>query len=101
MRTLKNARQKRTKPAKPMLRLMLRPNEVLRLPPASQGVHVVSGLAWLTRGGKDIFLQNGERAWLFEGKDLALVSPLGCTPLIVEVFGSSAASSPRMLVTTQ
>lgn len=98
MRVLKNDRPKRTNRAKLMLRLMLRPDEVLRLPSTSQDVQVVSGTAWLTRGGKDIFLQNGERACLIASKDSTLVSSLGCAPLVVEVFGESAISSPRLLI---
>lgn len=101
MRALKNDRQQQTNPAKPVLRLVLRSNEVLRLPPTSQRVQVVLGTAWLTRGGQDVFLQKGEQAWLLNGKDFALVSPLNCAPLIVEVFGRSASASPRLLISAQ
>jgi hypothetical protein len=101
MYALKNDWQKRINRAEVGLRLMLRPDEVLRLPGTSQGVQVVSGTAWLTRDGKDIFLQNGERVCLLAGKDLVLVSPLGCVPLVVEVFGDTTAASPRLLVSAQ
>jgi hypothetical protein len=93
--------QKRTKSVKLMLRLMLRRDEIFRLPTASREVRVVAGVAWLTMDGEDILLQNGERAWLLAGKDLALVSPLRSAPLILEIFGDNASSSSRMLVTAQ
>jgi hypothetical protein len=84
-----------------ILRLMLRHDEVFRLPLMSRGVQVVSGLAWLTVAGEDIFLKNGERVWLLTSKELALVSALGPTPLILEVLGDSASSSPGMLIASQ
>lgn len=101
MHALKNDRQNRMNRTELGLRLMLRPNEVLRLPRTSQGIQVISGTAWLTRDGKDIFLQNGERVCLLAGKDLALVSPLGCASLVVEVFGDTTPASPRMLISAQ
>lgn len=84
------------KPAGVMVRLMLRHNEVFRLPAVSRGIQVVSGLAWLTVAGEDIFLGNGQRLWLVGAKGSALVSALGQTPLILEVLGDSAAASPGM-----
>jgi hypothetical protein len=84
-----------------ILRLMLRHDEVFRLPVTSQGVQVVSGLAWLTVAGEDILLKNGERLWLLAGKEVALVSALGSAPLILEVLGDSASSSPGMLIASQ
>lgn len=72
-----------------MLRLMLRHDEVFRLPATSQGVQVVSGQAWLTVAGEDIFLKNGQRLWPLANRDSALVSALGQAPLILEVLGDS------------
>ncbi|MCL4302980.1 MAG: DUF2917 domain-containing protein [Anaerolineae bacterium] len=79
-----------------IVRLMLRHDEVFRLPAASRGLQVVSGLAWLTVAGEDIFLGNGQRLWLAGAKGPALLSALGQTPLIVEVLGDSASASPGM-----
>ncbi|MCK6629838.1 MAG: DUF2917 domain-containing protein [Anaerolineae bacterium] len=84
------------KPAGVIVRLMLRHDEVFRLPAISRAVQVVSGLAWLTVDGEDIFLGNGQRLWLVSAKGTALVSALGQTPLILEVLGDSAAASPGM-----
>jgi hypothetical protein len=58
---------------------------------------VVAGAAWLTVAGKDIFLKRGESMRLLGGKELALVSALGQTPLILEVFGESSSTAPGML----
>jgi len=44
-----------------MLRLLLRHNEVFRLPAASRGIEVVAGMAWVTVNGRDIFLALGEK----------------------------------------
>jgi hypothetical protein len=79
-----------------IVRLMLRHDEVFRLPAVSRGIQVVSGLAWLTVAGEDIFLGNGQRLWLVTAKGSALVSALGQTPLIVEVLGDSTSASPGM-----
>ena len=72
-----------------MLRLMLYHKELFRLPPASRWIQVVSGLAWLTVAGKDIFLTSGESVWLLGAKEVALVSALGPSPLILEVWDNS------------
>jgi hypothetical protein len=84
-----------------MLRLMLRHDELFRLPVTSRGVQVVSGQAWLTVDGEDIFLRKGEKLCLFTGKDLALVSALGHTPLILEVLGDNTSALPGRLITAQ
>ena len=74
-----------------MVRLMLRHNEVFRLPAASRGIEVVAGIAWVTVNGRDIFLVSGERLWLSFRRDAALISALGRTPLILEVLGAAEA----------
>lgn len=79
-----------------MIRLMLHDDEVFRLPPTSRGVQVVSGLAWLTVAGEDIFLKNDQRLWLVTPGKSALVSALGRTPLVLEVLGDSTSASPTM-----
>lgn len=79
-------------------RLMLCHNEVLRLPAASQGAEVVSGVAWVTVNGRDIFLASGERLWLPSPRDPVLISALGRNPLILEVFGATSVPLPAALV---
>jgi hypothetical protein len=93
--------QSRLNPAKLMLRLMLRHDELFRLPVTSRGVQVVSGQAWLTMDGEDIFLRKGEKFCLLTGKDSVLVSALGHAPLILEVLGDSASTLPGRLIAPQ
>ena len=78
--------------ANPILRLILRYNEVLRLPAASRGIEVVAGTAWVTVNGQDIFLASRERLWLSSRRDAVLVSALGRNPVILEVFGTAYQS---------
>ena len=78
--------------ANPMLRVMLRHNELFRLPAASPGIEVVAGAAWVTVNGQDIFLASGERLWLSSHRDAVLVSALGRNPVILEVFGTAYQS---------
>lgn len=74
-----------------ILRLMVYHNELFRLPRAGRGLAVVAGTAWVTVNGRDIFLAGGERLWLPARRDAALISALGRTPLILEVFGAASA----------
>jgi hypothetical protein len=69
-----------------MLRLLLYPGELYRLPPAARGVRVLAGRAWLTVAGEDIFVTLGEKISSPPGKDGALISALGQSPLILEIY---------------
>lgn len=69
----------------PMLRLVLYKNEVCRVPQSYSEMKVVSGNAWLTMNGRDMFLVRGERASLDSSHDVVLISALGETPLVLEV----------------
>jgi hypothetical protein len=71
-------------------RLMLRHNELFRLPATSRGIEVVAGTAWVTVNGRDIFLVSRERLWLPARRDTALISALGRNPLILEIFGATS-----------
>ncbi|NJN99112.1 MAG: hypothetical protein HC875_35985 [Anaerolineales bacterium] len=85
-----------TNPAGVMVRLMLHDDEGFRLPAASRGVQVVSGLAWLTVAGEDIFLKNDSACGWLLPKVRPWVSALGRTPLILEVLGDSTSASATM-----
>lgn len=93
--------ESRLKSANLILRLMLRHDELFRLPPASRGVQVVAGSAWLTVAGEDIFLQCGQTFWLLSGKDSTLVSALGQSPLILEILGDGSASLGALMPSQQ
>ena len=66
--------------------LTLEKGEVFRIPQAYRQFKVLSGVAWLTVGGKDIILQSGEKVSLESKKDVAVISALGKTPLVLEVL---------------
>ena len=68
-----------------MLRLVLYPHELCRLPPKCRGIRVLVGQAWVTLAGEDLVLTPGEKMRFAPTKDFALVSALGNVPLIVEV----------------
>lgn len=64
----------------------LQKGEIFRIPSAYREIHVLSGIAWITVGGKDIILNSGEKALLTSYKGSALLSALGKLPLILEVL---------------
>jgi hypothetical protein len=84
-----------------MLRLVLRHGETYRLPATSQGIQVVSGIAWTTVGGRDFFLGSGERLPLGNDSKPVLVSGLGHMPLILEVLGSKATAAVGGILAAQ
>jgi hypothetical protein len=86
-------------PAQPIIaRLMILAGEVYRLPEGSRGLRVVSGRAWLTFAGRDVILRRGDREDLAPGPDTALVSALGCKPLVLEVLGRRKRRMPSLLL---
>ena len=87
-----NRVENQLKAANLMVRLVLRRNEVFHLPAVSQGIEVILGTAWVTVKGRDIFLACGEKFLLPTRRDPALISAVGRTPLILEIFG---AASPK------
>lgn len=66
-------------------RFTLGNGEVFRIPHAYQEFQVLSGIAWLTIGGRDLILHSGEKIELELKKDVAIISPLGNMRLMVEV----------------
>ena len=79
------APQANSKMAAAMLRLVLYPHELCRLPQNSRGIRVLAGQAWVTLAGEDLVLTPGEKMRFAPTKDFALVSALGDVPLIVEI----------------
>jgi hypothetical protein len=71
----------------PAHRLVLSKGELYRLPAPSQVLRVLSGTAWVTLAGQDIFLEAGEKRAFTVNGDIALVSALGRAPLTLEVGG--------------
>jgi hypothetical protein len=70
-----------------LLRLVLYRGEVYRVPPVGRGVRILRGRAWVTYAGEDILLARGDEACLASTQGAALVSAVGCAPLVLEVLG--------------
>ncbi len=84
-----------------LLRLVLYRGEVYRVPPAGRGVRILKGRAWATYGGEDILLARGDETHFASGQGAALVSAVGCAPLVLEVVGQdrwASSSAPRSVL---
>jgi hypothetical protein len=90
------AKQQKITP--PQLRLVLYKSELYRLPANGQVIRVLSGIAWVTAAGKDMFLVAGEKMVLTASGDIALVSALGRVPLVLEVWGDKNSNTLGTLV---
>ena len=80
-----------------LLRLVLYRGEVYRVPPAGRGVRTLRGRAWVTYGGEDILLTRGDETQFASGQGAALVSAVGCVPLVLEVLGQDRRTSSSAL----
>ncbi len=78
-------------------RLRLGQADLFRLPPATPHVHVLSGTAWVTAGGKDFVLEVGQMASFDPSRIATFISPLRCGALLLEARGE-IHSSPRRSV---
>ena len=83
------------------LRLVLYRGEVYRFAPAGRGLRIHKGRAWVTYAGEDILLARGDEARLALSQGFALVSPVGCSPLILEIveqdcWAASSILSPAL-----
>jgi hypothetical protein len=75
-------------PDRVMLRIVLYPGELYRLPQSGRGIRVCNGKAWATCAGKDIIVTPGETAQIAPGTDAVLVSAVGHAPMVLEVLGA-------------
>ncbi len=80
-----------------ILRLVLYQGEVYRLPKSCRKIRVRSGLAWVSFTGQDVVLTCGEEAYLKPDRDFAVVSPVGHTPLVLEILGANRRGSFSVL----
>jgi len=68
------------------LKLALLRGETLRAPMTSRSLSVVSGVAWVTDGGVDLLLREGERVSLARRRsDPAVISAVGEQGLFFEL----------------
>ena len=74
------------KESRPVLRIALLPGELLRVPRARTHLHVLSGTAWISDGGRDILADRGSCVALSRSRSSALVSGMRDTPLLVEIW---------------
>ena len=79
------------------MRVMLLRGEVQRVTANYRGLRVRSGRAWVTLRGRDLVLKRGDEIALEGRHDAAVVSPLGCAPLIIELLGEA----PRLAASTR
>ena len=91
------AKQQKITP--PLLRLVLYKGELYRLPASGQSIRVLSGVAWVTVAGKDMFLVAGEKIVLTASGGITLVSALGRVPLVLEVWTDKNSNTLGALVT--
>ncbi len=74
-----------TASAPAILRLVLYPGELCRLPRGYTNLRVVDGAGWVSVAGGDLILAAEDRVRLPRRGDVALVSALAQSPLILEV----------------
>jgi hypothetical protein len=79
------------------LRLVLYRGDVYRFPPAGRGLRILKGRAWVSYAGEDIVLARGDEACLASSQGLALVSPVGRSPLILEIVEQDCRAASSIL----
>jgi hypothetical protein len=67
------------------LRIALRYGEQLRVPDASKRLHLLSGTAWVSSGGRDYVLDDGDCLSVSRAKGGAIISPLREEPILFEL----------------
>jgi hypothetical protein len=84
-----------------LMRVMLVKREAYRVAEGQRGLRVRSGRAWVTLNGSDLVLRRGEEIVIASKGDFAVVSALGCVPLVIELLGDTPqppAVDPRPVV---
>ena len=79
-------------------RVTLLPGEVFRAPGDACAVRVLSGSAWVSLKGRDLFLHSGEEMPLSPEEDDALVSSLRPGPLVVQFQGEDPRCTERLKI---
>ncbi len=67
------------------LRMVLVQDEAMSLPRARMRLHILSGTAWVTQGGKDALLPAGTCFEASAGSDRAVISTVGLQPVCFEM----------------
>lgn len=96
----KNKLENQAKAANLMSRLVLRRGEIYRLPALSGSIQVVSGQAWVTVAGCDIFLGQGERLAFHSKNEPVLISGLSRMSLVLEVLSHRPTAASGAILTS-
>jgi hypothetical protein len=72
-------------------RILLYAGELYRIPATYYGMRVVEGTALVTQAARDLIAGPGRELQLRRGQDVALVSPLRSSQVILELFGEPRA----------
>jgi hypothetical protein len=86
------------------MRVILLKGEIQRVESNYRGLRVRSGRAWITLQGRDLVLKRGDEVALGKQHDVAVVSPLGHVPLVIELLGEAPRHptvDPRLAVSTR
>jgi hypothetical protein len=67
-------------------RILLYQDELYRVPPCYKTLRVIAGVALVTQGARDLILTPGHEAHLNRNQDVALVSALRGSQLVVELY---------------
>ena len=69
----------------PALRIALLHGEQLHIPKTAKLIHVLSGRAWISAGGKDFIVGEDESLRPLETRYDAVISAVGCEALFFEL----------------
>ncbi|RIK33931.1 MAG: hypothetical protein DCC55_34005 [Chloroflexi bacterium] len=69
-------------------RILLYQDELYRVPPCYETLRVIAGVALVTQGARDLILTPGHEAHLQRSQDIALVSALRGSQLVVELYAN-------------
>lgn len=73
---------------RPRQRILLYRDELYRVPPCYETLRVIAGVALVTQGTRDLILSPGHEAQLKRNQDVALVSALRGSQLVVELYSN-------------
>lgn len=69
-------------------RILLYRDELYRVPSCYESLRVIAGVALVTQGARDLILTPGHEAHLERNQDIALVSALRGSQLVVELYAN-------------
>jgi len=73
-------------PAQLAQRLVLYCGELYRVSAGYGLLRIQAGMAYVTQAGQDRILPGGQELQLDRATDIALISSIGCEPVVLELF---------------